>query len=297
MRFVAVLTVLAAATAALALNAAPQQAAPQDFESLPPEPSQVQAQLNSAPISLEQAIAAAEKEMQGISLLARFTQNGGDPVYEVVVISNGVQKKVSVDGKTGKVTGAMLTLPSAVRKALEKTGGGKVKDAVTNFNADPAQYSVVIFKKDQRYDIIVNAVDGSIISETLVSRFPGMNFTGELQETDSGLMYVDIVEGTGAAPEPSSVVKVHYTGYFTNGQDFDSSVKRGEPAQFNLSGVIPGWTEGVGGMKVGGKRKLIVPYKLAYGEKGRGPIPAKATLVFDVELLEVMNVPSSQTPR
>jgi hypothetical protein len=117
-------------------------------------------------------------------------------------------------------------------------------------------------------------------------------FTGEIKTLPSGLQYVDIKEGTGPSPaDKNAVVKVHYTGWLVDGKKFDSSVDRGEPATFALSGVIPGWTEGVGSMKLGGKRKLIVPFALAYGERGRGPIPPKATLVFDVELLELPNAP------
>ena len=106
--------------------------------------------------------------------------------------------------------------------------------------------------------------------------------------TDSGLMYIDAVVGEGASPASSSQrVTVHYTGWLTNGSKFDSSVDRGQPATFGLNRVIPGWTEGVGSMNVGGTRWLIIPADLAYGERGRPSIPGGAMLVFKVELLDL----------
>jgi FKBP-type peptidyl-prolyl cis-trans isomerase len=106
----------------------------------------------------------------------------------------------------------------------------------------------------------------------------------------SGLVYRETKAGTGAAPKPEDVVKVHYTGKFPSGKVFDSSVERKEPASFPLNGVIPCWTEGVGMMKVGGKATIVCPPDLAYGDEGRPPqMPGGATLVFDVELLEIEN--------
>jgi peptidylprolyl isomerase len=108
--------------------------------------------------------------------------------------------------------------------------------------------------------------------------------------TASGLKYTDVKVGSGASPVKGKQVKVHYTGTLESGKKFDSSVDRNEPFTFviGVGQVIPGWDEGVMGMKVGGKRKLIIPSKLAYGAAGAGSaIPPNATLLFDVELLEV----------
>ncbi len=109
-------------------------------------------------------------------------------------------------------------------------------------------------------------------------------------ETESGLKYYDIVEGDGATPAEGQTVVVHYSGWLEDGTKFDSSVDRGQPFTFQLGMgmVIPGWDEGVASMKVGGKRQLYIPASLGYGETGAGIIPPGATLIFDVELLEVI---------
>ena len=106
--------------------------------------------------------------------------------------------------------------------------------------------------------------------------------------TDSGLQYEVVEKGDGAKPKATDTVKVHYAGTLIDGTEFDSSYKRGEPIEFALNRVIPGWTEGVQLMPVGSKFRFVIPYELAYGESGSGQsIPPKATLVFIVELLEI----------
>ncbi len=107
------------------------------------------------------------------------------------------------------------------------------------------------------------------------------------KSADSGLWYADVVEGKGEAPPTGSKVTVHYTGWLTDGTKFDSSHDHGKPAEFRLNGVIAGWTEGVGSMKTGGKRFLVIPPELAYGSAGRPSIPPNAVLVFEVELVGI----------
>jgi FKBP-type peptidyl-prolyl cis-trans isomerase len=111
-----------------------------------------------------------------------------------------------------------------------------------------------------------------------------------LTKTASGLQYQDVTAGSGAEARDGQVAVVHYTGWLTDGTKFDSSRDRGEPFSFPIGAgqVIPGWDEGVVGMKVGGRRKLVIPSNLGYGDMGAPPvIPPGATLVFDVELLDL----------
>ena len=116
-------------------------------------------------------------------------------------------------------------------------------------------------------------------------------------KTASGMVYIEQTKGTGASPKATDTVKVHYKGTLVDGKPFDSSYDRGEPAQFPLNGVIPCWTEGVQKMAVGGKAKLICPPGIAYGDRGSPPvIPPGATLVFEVELIEVGGGPAAAAP-
>jgi FKBP-type peptidyl-prolyl cis-trans isomerase len=121
------------------------------------------------------------------------------------------------------------------------------------------------------------------------SMLPGWPVEGDPITTPSGLQFYDVEMGEGDRPDsPRTRVRVHYSGWLTNGKKFDSSHDHGGPAEFRLNQVIAGWTEGVGSMRVGGKRKLIIPWALGYGATGSGPIPGKATLIFDVELLDII---------
>jgi FKBP-type peptidyl-prolyl cis-trans isomerase FkpA len=106
-------------------------------------------------------------------------------------------------------------------------------------------------------------------------------------KAESGLIYRELTSGTGGSPQAADTVTVNYRGTFVNGNEFDSSYKRNQPAQFPLSGVIPCWTEGVQKMKVGGKSVLVCPSDLAYGDGGRSSIPGGATLIFEIELLSI----------
>jgi FKBP-type peptidyl-prolyl cis-trans isomerase len=132
-------------------------------------------------------------------------------------------------------------------------------------------------------------------SATKKSTTPNTNaptkVTGDGVRTPSGLVYWEIRVGTGAVAKEGSHVRVHYTGWLTNGKKFDSSVDAGKPFDFTIGNgeVIKGWEEGVAGMRVGGKRQLRIPPALGYGAKGTpgGPIPPNANLIFEVQLLGV----------
>ncbi len=133
-----------------------------------------------------------------------------------------------------------------------------------------------------------SGVPASLSNDTFV---PELNVDlSAMTQTPSGLYYQDLEVGTGTEAQAGANVTVHYTGWLTDGTKFDSSVDRGTPFVFSLGAgrVIAGWDEGVSGMRIGGKRKLVIPADLGYGDRGSGNvIPPGATLVFDVELLGV----------
>ena len=168
---------------------------------------------------------------------------------------------------------------AAFAQAVSDVMGG----ATTTMSDAEAQRTVSEFMQKQQ------AEAGKAVREA------GEKFLAENAEKPSvvvlpsGLQYTVITEGTGAKPKATDRVKCHYEGTLTNGQVFDSSYRRGEPAVFPLNGVIAGWTEGVQLMAEGAKYRFFIPYHLAYGERGAGQsIPPYAALVFDVELIEIV---------
>jgi peptidylprolyl isomerase len=133
--------------------------------------------------------------------------------------------------------------------------------------------------------VIVVAIALSVIG--LVMYWPKSR--GAEVTSPSGLKYTDLVEGTGPTPQKGQMLTVHYTGTLTNGNKFDSSVDRGQPYEFRIGtgAVIKGWDEGLMTMKVGGKRRLVIPPALGYGASGTPNIPPNSTLIFEVELLGI----------
>lgn len=203
--------------------------------------------------------------------------------YETLPPEHSVVEKMLRAQKTPLEQGiatARKTHPDCVVAAasfdLASTGSGTI--------------TVELYNEGEKRIMTINASDGAVVSNESVPHLAGWACDGEWIETETGLKYCDIEVGSGAVPpRATSEVKVHYSGWLVDGTKFDSSIDRGQPATFPLNRVIRGWTEGVGSMRVGGKRKLIIPFDLAYGANGRpGAIPPRATLIFDVELIEIV---------
>jgi len=284
------------------MNQAAAGTAEVDYETLPPDPSEGAQKLASAKVTMPQAIEMAMKASGGTVLSAvamTNTDKANNKMMDIVTNEvncavGGVPQRIMVDGMTGAITSIKLSPLDAIVKASAKVNG-VVQSVSGDFGANPPAYFVSLFAAGKIHTVAVNATDGSIISDTARGQLPGVDTDGQVVTLPDGLKYIDIVKGTGPMPSgPGAVVEVHYTGYLVDGTKFDSSVDRGTPASFPLANVIKGWTEGVGSMNVGGKRKLIIPYALAYGPAGRqGAIPPKATLIFDVELLKIVSDPAT----
>jgi FKBP-type peptidyl-prolyl cis-trans isomerase FklB len=155
--------------------------------------------------------------------------------------------------------------------------------------------SNAVFTKEKSIEILNAYFEKEMNKRMEEQKGKGEKFLNEnkskpgVKVTPSGLQYQVVSEGTGAKPTAASTVTVHYTGTLVDGKVFDSSIERGEPAEFPLAGVIPGWTEGIQLMSVGSKYKFFIPASLAYGEMGQpqGGIGPNEVLIFDVELLNI----------
>ena len=188
-------------------------------------------------------------------------------------------------GSTLKQLGTEIDLV-VFKQALEDVLEGRV----TRITAEEAAQIKQAFLKQKREEV---AAENKALGEKNLAE--GEAFLAEnkikegVQTTESGLQYQIIKEGDGPKPQANDTVSVHYRGMLVDGTEFDSSHQRGEPTTFPLSGVIPGWTEGLQLMSVGSTYKLFLPAKLAYGKKGAGAqIGPNATLIFEVELLEIV---------
>jgi FKBP-type peptidyl-prolyl cis-trans isomerases 1 len=168
----------------------------------------------------------------------------------------------------------------ALAQSIKDASAGKSDMSKEDMQAAMMKLQELAMKKQQEA-AEKNAKDGKDFLEKNKSA------TG-VKVTASGLQYVVEKEGTGKQPTKTDVVKCHYKGTLTNGEQFDSSYDRGQPAEFPVGGVIPGWTEALQMMKVGSKYKLFIPPELAYGPSGRPGIPPNSVLVFEVELMDIV---------
>jgi FKBP-type peptidyl-prolyl cis-trans isomerase FklB len=171
-----------------------------------------------------------------------------------------------------------------------------IRDALTDakplLSDQEIQETMQVVQKESQARVVAKAKAAGARNKIDGDKFLAANAKKQgVQTTKSGLQYKVLKDGQGPSPKPADVVRTHYHGTFINGDVFDSSVQRGEPAEFPVNGVIPGWTEALQLMKVGSKWQLFVPPALAYGEQGFGDIPPNTTLTFEVELLDIVKSP------
>ncbi len=187
----------------------------------------------------------------------------------------------------------VLAISQLTHKGQEAIAG----ELKTEQSANPVTEVASIASRPQKTSLqalIDSAAPNQSKKQTLIgleTTKPVDNSTNVIT-TESGLKYIDLEVGTGATPQRGNTVVVHYTGTLEDGTKFDSSRDRGQPFSFKIGvgQVIKGWDEGVGSMKVGGRRQLIIPPELGYGARGAGGvIPPNATLIFDVELIKIAN--------
>ncbi len=211
-----------------------------------------------------------------------------EPVVPEVVLANDVDSMSYSFG---------INIGSNIDKNLESIPGGKYnKELIIKGFSQALQSDSTLLTLEDADRYFQEYIIAASQRENEEKKAEGEKFLAEnklkpdIIVTESGLQYEVIQAATGEKPTVSDKVKVHYIGYTIDGNVFDSSVERGEPAEFGLNQVIPGWTEGVQLMSEGAKYRFYIPYNLAYGERGipQAGIPPFAPLIFDVELLEII---------
>ena len=209
-----------------------------------------------------------------------------DPSYAVGVLL-GSDLKGLVDSQKEVMSYDQDKLVSGVKDALagkvDLTQNKELQATLTALN-DKLSKAAEAKAKDDAKKAAETAKQAKADGEKFAAEFKAKE---GVKETKSGLLYRIENAGEGDVIKPEDTVKVHYTGKLPNGTVFDSSVERGQPAEFKLNEVIPGWTEGLQLVKKGGKIELVIPANLAYGEQDLGTIPANSTLYFNVEVLDV----------
>jgi FKBP-type peptidyl-prolyl cis-trans isomerase len=210
----------------------------------------------------------------------------------VVAVATACEKKVDMKSDSGQ---AGYTIGQQIGKNFKRQGVQVDPNAVAAGIAD-ALKDKNLMKEEDMAAAMKKLQEGAMkkmMEEAEANKKKGDSFLAEnkakpnVKTTASGLQYEVLTEGKGKMPKDKDTVVVHYTGTLTNGEKFDSSVDRGEPAEFPVTAVIKGWTEALQMMKEGAKWKLVIPSDLAYGAQGRPGIPPNSTLVFTVELLKI----------
>lgn len=195
--------------------------------------------------------------------------------------------------KTAQLAASAKAGLNGAVKAAEDATKGKATKAELSRKDDKPVFLVHLVGTDKAFDVTVDGVSGNILdkqeSALTAPTLPGEAVTGEPVTLPSGVSYYDMKVGTGDSPSTKAHKPIlHTTGYLVDGKKFWSSLDRGEQLNMPLSNYVPGMQEGLATMKAGGKRKVIIPYQLGYGDRGNPPvIPPRAMLIFDVDLSAV----------
>jgi len=256
-------------------------------------PSQIEVDLQKERISfLIVECDSCNKTMLSASYKAQIDfqfSNGYLQSTSVPIIEDTIAEVLAFEEGADQYSENILTNRDIMRMAQAKLADGiivsKIKSSKCDF--DTGVDALINLKQAGVSDAVIQVMQGTVEAATFTT---DQSTSPESVTTPDSLKYSDIEVGSGATATPGHKVVVHYTGWLTNGKKFDSSVDRGQPFEFGLGAgqVIKGWDEGVAGMKVGGKRRLEIPPALGYGSQGAGGvIPPNATLLFDVELLDV----------